>query len=193
MRFEKGHKAATRRHIIDVASKCMRRNGISATGIAGIMDEAGLTKGAFSPHFESKDALVREALASALDDQQHRLDEDQRSGPDLEGAIRRYLNRAHLEDPTGGCPSAALLPEIARQPRSTRQDYEKALQSYVSTLAALLPDADSAASSRRATAIFGLMVGTLQFARAVPDAARAEQILEGGVEAALHLARAPSF
>jgi hypothetical protein len=35
------------------------------------------------------------------------------------------------------------------------------------------------------------MVGTLQFARAVPDAAQAEQILEGGIEAALHLARAP--
>ena len=192
MRFEKGHKAATRRQIIDVASKCMRRNGISATGIAGIMDEAGLTKGAFSPHFESKDALVREALASALDDQQHRLDEDQRSGPDLEGAIRRYLNRAHLEDPTGGCPSAALLPEIARQPLSTRKDYEKGLRSYVATLAALLPDADAAASRRRATAIFGLMVGTLQFARAVPNATQAEQILEGGVEAALHLARVPS-
>jgi AcrR family transcriptional regulator len=191
MRFEKGHKAATRRHIIDVASKCMRRDGISAAGIAGIMGEAGLTKGAFSPHFESKDALVREALASALSDQQHRLDEDHRRGLDLEGAIRRYLNRAHLEDPTGGCPSAALLPEIARQPLSTRKDYEKGLRSYVATLAALLPDADAGAS-RRATAIFGLMVGTLQFARAVPNATQAEQILEGGVEAALHLARVVS-
>jgi TetR/AcrR family transcriptional repressor of nem operon len=192
MRFEKGHKAATRRHIVDVASKCVRRDGISAAGIAGIMGEAGLTKGAFSPHFSSKEALVREAIASALGDQQHRLDEDQRRGLDLEGAIRRYLNRADLEDPAAGCPSAALLPEITRQPLSTRQDYEKGLQSYVSTLAALLPDSDSASSGRRAMAIFALMVGTLQFARAVPDAAQAEQILEGGVEAALHLARAPS-
>ncbi|MBR0915455.1 TetR/AcrR family transcriptional regulator [Bradyrhizobium japonicum] len=189
MRFEKGHKAATRRHIIDVASKCVRQDGISATGIAGIMGEAGLTKGAFSPHFRSKDALVREALRSALSDQQRRLNEDQQRGLALEGAIRRYLNRAHLEDAAEGCPSAALLPEIARQPLSTRQDYEKALRSYVSSLAALLADADSATSRRRATAIFGLMVGTLQLARAVPDIVQAEQILEGGVEAALHLAR----
>ncbi|WP_244430027.1 TetR family transcriptional regulator [Bradyrhizobium liaoningense] len=133
MRFEKGHKAATRRHIIDVASKCIRRDGISAAGIAGIMGEAGLTKGAFSPHFESKDALVREALESALGDQQDRLDDDQGRGLNLEGAIRRYLNRAHLQDPA----SAALLPEIARQPLSTRRNYEKALRSYVSSLAAL--------------------------------------------------------
>ena len=191
-RFEKGHKAATRRHIVDVASKCVRRDGISAAGIAGIMGEAGLTKGAFSPHFESKEALVREAIGSALVDQQHRYGEDQRRGLDLEGAIRGYLNRAHLKDRAGGCPSAALLPEIARQPLSTRRDYAKGLQSYVSTLAVLLPGVDSAASDRRATAIFGLMVGILQFARAVPDAAQAEQILEVGVEAALHLARLPS-
>ena len=189
MRFEKGHKAATRRHVVDVASKCVRRDGISAAGIAGIMGEAGLTKGAFSPHFESKEALVREAIAGALGDQQHRLDEDQRKGLDLERAIRRYLNRAHLEDKAAGCPSAALLPEIARQPLSIRRDYEKALRSYVSSLATLLPDGDSAANRRRATAIFGLMVGTLQFARAVPDTVQAEKILEGGVEAALHLAR----
>jgi AcrR family transcriptional regulator len=189
MRFEKGHKAATRRHIVDVASKCFRRDGVSATGISAIMGEAGLTKGAFSPHFESKETLVHEALASALAGQQHCLEEGQRTGTDLEGVIRSYLSRAHLEHPAAGCPSAALLPEIARQPLLIRQTYEEALRSYVSALAALLPDAGSVASSRRATAIFGLMVGTLQFARAVPDTAQAEQILEGGVEAALHLAR----
>ena len=192
MRFEKGHKLSTRRHIVDVASKCMRRDGISATGIAAIMGEAGLTKGAFSPHFQSKEVLVREALALALGGQQHCLDEDQLKGLDLEGAVRRYLNRAHLEAPADGCPSSALLPEIARQPLSIRQDYEKALRRYVATLAALLPGTDSVEKHRRATAIFGLMVGTLQFARAVPDANEAQQILDGGVEAALQLARTPS-
>ncbi|GEP57852.1 TetR/AcrR family transcriptional regulator [Reyranella soli] len=192
MRFEKGHKAATRQHILEVASKSFRRDGVSAAGIAGIMGEAGLTNGAFYAHFASKEALVREALASALADQQHRLEEDQRTGMNLEGAIRGYLSRAHLGGPARGCPSAALLPEIARQPLRTRQRYEEGLRSYVSALAALLPDAGSATSGRRATAIFALMVGTLQLARAVSNAAEAEQILEGGVEAALRLAHAPS-
>ncbi|MGF6425930.1 TetR/AcrR family transcriptional regulator [Bradyrhizobium elkanii] len=191
MRFEKGHKAATRRHIVDVASKCIRRDGVAAAGIGGIMSEAGLTKGAFSPHFESKEALVREALASALADQQDRLDGDRQRGADLEALIRSYLKRVHLGNPAEGCPSAALLPEIARQPLPTRKAYEKGLRSYVSALAALLPITDAETNRRRATAIFGLMVGILQFARAVPDAAYAEQILEGGIDAALHLARAP--
>jgi TetR/AcrR family transcriptional regulator, transcriptional repressor for nem operon len=190
MRFEKGHKAATRQHILKVASKCFRREGVSAAGISGIMGEAGLTNGAFYLHFESKEELVREAVGSALAERQQNLEEKVHAGVDLEGVIRSYLNQAHREDPACGCPSAALLPEIARQSAPTRQTYEDGLQNFVSTLAALLPDADSAAAGRRATAIFALMVGTLQFARAVPDVARAEQILEGGVEAALLLARA---
>ncbi|ACC72392.1 TetR/AcrR family transcriptional regulator [Paraburkholderia phymatum] len=190
MRFEKGHKAVTRQHILEVASKCFRREGVSAAGISGIMGEAGLTNGAFYLHFESKEALVREAVGSALAERQQNLEEKVQAGVDLEGVIRSYLNQAHCEDPACGCPSAALLPEIARQSVPTRQTYEDGLQSFVSTLAALLPEADSAAAGRRATAIFALMVGTLQFARAVPDVARAEQILEGGVEAALLLARA---
>ncbi len=99
-------------------------------------------RGILSP-LRVQGALVREAVASALADQQHRLNEDQRKGLDFEGAIRRYLNRAHLKDPAGGCPSAALLPEIARQALPTRQTYEQGLRSYVSTLAALLPDAGS--------------------------------------------------
>ena len=190
MRFEKGHKAVTRQHILEVASKCFRREGVSAAGLSGIMGEAGLTNGAFYLHFESKEALVREAVGSALAERQQNLEEKVQAGVDLEGVIRSYLNQAHREDPACGCPSAALLPEIARQSVPTRQTYEDGLQSFVSTLAALLPEADSAAAGRRATAIFALMVGTLQFARAVPDVARAEQILEGGVEAALLLARA---
>jgi AcrR family transcriptional regulator len=189
MRFEKGHKAATRQHILEVASKCFRREGVSAAGISGIMGAAGLTNGAFYPHFGSKEELVREAVGGALAERQLDLEQKLQTGADLEGVIRSYLSQAHREDLACGCPSAALLPEIARHSVSIRQTYEDGLQSFVATLAALLPDADSTAAGRRATAIFALMVGTLQFARAVPDVARAEQILEGGVAAALLLAR----
>ena len=189
MRF--GHKAATRRHILDVASKCFRRDGAAAAGIAGIMGEAGLTNGAFYAHFDSKDALVREALTSALADQQHRLEEDKRTGLDLEGAIRKYLNRGHLDDRAGGVPLGRFAAGN-RPPASARSADLRRRAAKLRFDASLLPDAGSAASARRATAIFALMVGTLQLARAVPDAAQAEQILEGGVEAALRLGRMPS-
>lgn len=191
MRFAKGHKAETRRQILEVASRRFRQDGISAAGIAGIMSEAGLTNGAFYPHFASKDELVREATSNAIAEQQQRIEESLREGRSLEDVIRTYLSRAHLKSPSGGCPSAALMPEVARQPMSSRQAYEESLQSYLSVLSALLPEADPTLTARRATAIFSLLAGTLQYARVVTDSAAAEEILECGVKAALLLARTP--
>src|ERR1700733_15266162 len=66
MRYEKGHKEATRQHIIDVASKQFRESGVAAAGLAGVMSAAGLTNGAFSAHFESKEDLVGAVLSDAL-------------------------------------------------------------------------------------------------------------------------------
>jgi len=189
MRFEKGHKENTRRRIIDVASRRFRRDGIAASGLAGIMAESGLTNGAFYPHFDSKDTLVKESLSSALNDQYSILTNEESGAVDIEDAIRRYLNKSHLLGCDEGCPSAALLPEIGRQSEPTRKMYEEAYSSYAEGLAKLLPDPESAKSRRQAATIFALMVGTIQIARAVSDPQLAEEILEDGVQAALKLSR----
>lgn len=189
MRFEKGHKENTRKRIIDVASRRFRKDGVAASGLAGIMAESGLTNGAFYAHFDSKEDLVRESLSSALADQLTQLKDPEHGAGDIEDAIRRYLNTAHIEGREEGCPSAALLPEVGRQPVLTKQTYEEQLQAYVKALAALLPSPKSVQSKRTAMAIFSLMVGTLQMARAVSDPSLAEEILEGGVQAALRLAK----
>lgn len=189
MRFEKGHKENTRKRIIDVASRRFRRDGASASGLAGIMAEAGLTNGAFYLHFESKEVLLREVLANTLAEKEARFEHDSHAGRGIEGAIRRYLNKEHLLSSEDGCPSAALLPEIGRQSKLTRKAYEDGLLPLISTLARKLPNPGSKDATRRAMAIFSLMVGTLQIARAVPDASLAEDILESGVEAALILAK----
>lgn len=188
MRFEKGHKEITRKRIIDVASRRFRKDGVAASGLAGIMAESGLTNGAFYAHFDSKEDLVRESLSSALAEQLAQLQAHE-GAIDVEGAIRRYLNTSHLAGCEEGCPSAALLPEIGRQPAPTKKAYEEQLLAYAKTLATLLPHPKSAQSKRKATAMFSLMVGTLQIARAVSDPLLAEEILEEGVQTALRLAK----
>jgi len=191
MRFEKGHKENTHKRILDTASKRFRRDGLSASGLAAIMADAGLTNGAFYPHFSSKDELFREALKTALVDQRVKLEQDGVQGRTFEESIRRYLNAEHLAHSDEGCPSAALLPEIARHASDTRGAYEEELRAYVGTLSKRLPGGKKdSASLRTATAIIGLLVGTLQLARVVPDRKLAEDILEGGVQAALSLAAA---
>ncbi|MGW7775690.1 TetR/AcrR family transcriptional regulator [Pseudomonas machongensis] len=192
MRFEKGHKEKTRKHILDVAARRMRKEGAAACGIAGIMSDAGLTNGAFYPHFDSKETLVREVLAETLADQRDRLVQQSQAGAGIEQAIRSYLNAEHVAEWENGCPSAALLPEIMRQSSATREVYEGGLLDYVSVLATYLPEPETAASRQRAMALFGLMVGTLQLARAVSDEALRERILQGGLETALVLANSPA-
>src|SRR6267378_3479951 len=67
MRKSRWEAARTRKRIIEAAAQEFRRNGIARTGLADLMAAAGLTHGGFYRHFESKDQLVAEACAAALD------------------------------------------------------------------------------------------------------------------------------
>src|ERR1700679_3795731 len=87
MRYEKGHKEATRQHIIDVASAQFRESGVAAVGLAGVMSAAGLTNGAFYAHFESKEDLVRSVLVNALDRREQRLRVNLETNVGLEATI----------------------------------------------------------------------------------------------------------
>jgi TetR/AcrR family transcriptional repressor of nem operon len=188
MRYEKGHKDETRQRILEVASQQFRHGGLAATGIATIMSEAGLTNGAFYPHFASKDDLILETLASALAEQNERQKRFLESGDDLEDVIRSYLRKAHRDNASRDCPSAALLPEISRQPLAIRQAYQSGLESIIATLASHFPQERPHRARQKAMTIFSLLVGSLQIARAVPDAILADEILEEAVQGALRLA-----
>src|ERR1700743_3920386 len=91
MRYEKGHKDATRERIIDVASSRFRENGVAAVGLAGIMSDAGLTNGAFYNHFESKEDLVHAVIAKGLDRREERLRAVAADNGGVGTMIRGYL------------------------------------------------------------------------------------------------------
>ena len=95
MRYEKGHKDATRQRIIDVASRQFRENGVAAAGVAGIMTDAGLTNGAFYSHFESKEDLVQAVVFNALDRREETLRTAAKADAGLETTIRDYLSSRH--------------------------------------------------------------------------------------------------
>jgi TetR/AcrR family transcriptional repressor of nem operon len=187
MRYEKGHKETTRRRILDVASRQFRENGIAATGMTGIMAESGLTNGAFYSHFESKDDLIRAALTDALEKQHANLGPAGPDTRDFEALIRGFLSAEHRDNPGGGCPSSALVSEIAHLPPPTRAEYTKKLLAIADRIQERLPAAQTAEASRRSLAIFALVVGVIQLARAVDDRELSDRILASGVEAALDL------
>ncbi|ANW03789.1 TetR/AcrR family transcriptional regulator [Bradyrhizobium icense] len=188
MRYAKGHKDHSHERILKAAAKRFRRQGIAATGMTGIMAEAGLTNGGFYSHFRSKDDLVREGLERALDEQLRRLEGDAAPGQ-LRELTRLYLSTEHRDRPDAGCASAALLPEIGRQPRAIRKAYAARIRELFEQLARRLPPNSSSRTSHdTAMGIFAVLVGALQLARAVEDPLMSDAILAAGVRAANTLA-----
>jgi TetR/AcrR family transcriptional repressor of nem operon len=188
MRYEKGHKDTTRQHIIEVASRQFRGHGVAAVGLAGIMSDAGLTNGAFYTHFDSKEDLVQAVLANALDRREERLRAVAADNAGLETMIRDYLSSRHRDRPDDGCPTAALVAEVARHPKATRDAFTAKVSTFIELIATQIQAGSVEARRRNAAAIYGLMVGALQLARAVNDKKLSDEILESGVTAALALA-----
>jgi hypothetical protein len=61
------------------------------------------------------------------------------------------------------------------------------LDPYLSWIAGLLPATDPASARRQATALFSLLMGTLQLARLATDSDHSDSILDSGRKAALQL------
>jgi AcrR family transcriptional regulator len=188
MRYEKGHKETTRRHILDVASVQFRENGVAAVGLAGIMAEAGLTNGAFYTHFESKEDLVQAVLVDALTRREEKHRANLQSSIGLESVIRDYLSARHRDGAGSGCPTAALVAEIARHPKKTRDAFTGKISDIIALMAAQLREGRPEQRRRNGVAIYATMVGALQLARAVNDRKLSDEILENAVDAALKLA-----
>ena len=192
MRYSKGHKQTTRQRIVEAAGRRLKQDGIDGAGVATLMSDAGLTNGAFYAHFESKEDLVANVLADQLRAQRQSFDAQPPDRAGLEAFIRSYLAPEHRDQCAEGCPSAALLDEIGRRPDATRQVFTDELMGVIGDIASRLDPAHAEAARTDALAIFGLMVGTLQLARALTDRDLSDQLLAGGIEAALKLLDDPA-
>jgi AcrR family transcriptional regulator len=182
LRYDKGHKEASRRRIMEVAGERFRSDGIAASGLATIMSDAGLTNGAFYPHFKSKAELVRESVAAAMGDQAKLM-----GSGGLDAAIDAYLSASHRDNPATGCTLAALLPELAREPVETREVWAERFLTAVNKLGAGLspqtPDPEGAAIG-----IYATLIGALQLARVVQGTPLSDRIMAAGANAARTLA-----
>src|SRR5688572_19444539 len=187
MRYGKDHKQATRERIVEAAGRRFKEDGIDGAGIAAVMSDAGLTNGAFYGHFTSKEDLVANVLADQLRTQRHSFDAQTPDRAGLEAFIRSYLSPQHRDQCADGCPSAALLDEIVRRPAATKRVFTDELTRSIDDIASRLDPTDVEAARTDALTLFGLMVGTLQLARALTDLELSNQLLARGVETALKL------
>jgi TetR/AcrR family transcriptional regulator, transcriptional repressor for nem operon len=192
MRYSKDHKQATRHRILEAAGRRFKQDGIDGAGVAAVMSDADLTNGAFYAHFASKEDLVANVLADQLRTQRQSFDGQPPDREGLEAFIRSYLSPQHRDQYADGCPSAALLDEIARRPTATKQVYTDELMGVIDDIASRLGPTDAEAARTDALTLFGLMLGTLQLARALTDRDLSDQLLARSVETAIKLLNEPA-
>ena len=170
---------ATREKILKTPSHEFRKNGIVATGLADLMHEAGLTRGGFYKHFDSRDELVAEALSDAFGVWQRQKAATASSGRPLsfEKLIDDYVSDVHRRNPGAGCAFSALAPEIARSDKRTRSLTTDQVKADLELLAGLLPGKDKRQARSRAILTFSALVGAMSLARAVSDEDLSREIL----------------
>jgi TetR/AcrR family transcriptional repressor of nem operon len=182
MGHSRAEKTKTHKRIVKIASRRFREKGLAGVGIADLMKEAGLTVGGFYKHFDSRDALVAEAVSSAFGTWKRQVDGAASGGPAVSSAklIDNYLNEAHRDDPGAGCAFSALAGEIARTDKRTRALATEQIRNDIQLLAGLLPrqDRDKDAARSKAILTFSALVGAMALARAVSDEALSREILK---------------
>jgi TetR/AcrR family transcriptional repressor of nem operon len=181
MRVTKQVAAGNRRRILTAAARLFREQGIDGAGVDAITEAAGLTHGAFYSQFDSKEAVVAEALRLVLDESRDLWARDasgQDRGDALERIIDRYLSPRHRDSPGVGCAVAALGSDVARQPRKIREVFTKRLEESLEILAGLVPARTASRRYDEAIRLFSTMVGALILARAVGNEALSRRILE---------------
>jgi len=172
--------------IVEAASRAIRRSGYAGTGVADIMREAGLTHGGFYAHFESRDALLAEAVARAGRDSaalvERRAQNRSKDTSALRALIEGYLSEAHLTSAETGCVVSALVSEIPRQAPEVREASAERVQALIDRVRQSLPPS---VKPDAAGVITSTMVGALQLARALSDEKQARALLKSARTALL--------
>ena len=187
-------KEATHERILDIAAAAIRSTGFQGTGVADIMKQAGLTHGGFYAHFESREALLAEALQRAQRESGEKLQRSvsarrSRGASPLRALVESYLSDRHLRDTECGCPVAALVSDMPRQAPRVRDVAAQNVQGLLAEVGRALPIGQPRAA---AAVVASQLVGALQLGRALGDNAEGRAVLAAARQALLDQYDVPS-
>jgi TetR/AcrR family transcriptional repressor of nem operon len=186
MRYVKGHGLQTRSRIVEEASYGLRQAGADGISVSDLMKLAGLTHGGFYAYFESREALIIEAFASAMDRTISQWRSHMNGMPAEErfdAFVEAYLRPGHRDDRARGCVLPALGTDIARSSKKARRTFARKLDEMIDVIAGLLPGKPPKQARQMATAALATMMGSIALARAVGDKELSDDILGAGRQA----------
>jgi TetR/AcrR family transcriptional regulator, transcriptional repressor for nem operon len=183
MRYVEDHRRRTHSRIVENASYGLRQKGAEGLSVVDLMKLAGLTHGGFYNHFDSRAALVGEAIAFAMDQMTERwkkLANGKANEERFEALIADYLSPRHRDNPKHGCALPALAADVARSGPSERQALASKLEKMIDVFVELLPDEEPQQARQIATGAIATMVGSMVLSRAVGAGKLSDGILDAG-------------
>ena len=173
MPYSPEHKVQTRARVVESARRLFNRHGFEQVTIDQVMASAGLTRGAFYHHFDSKDELYAAAVASFTTCNPFAVKSAQ-SAPAIDDPkqmarmlIDLYLSDEVLENIDMHCPLYALPSDVARAGLEPQQAYTDLIRGMRHIYRVALNDVRDA--DRRADAMVSLCVGGMVLARTTND------------------------
>jgi len=189
MPYSPEHKVQTRARVVESARRLFNRHGFEQVTIDQVMASAGLTRGAFYHHFDSKDDLYAAAVASfetcnpfATANADQVVKDPKRMARML---VDLYLSDEVLENIDLHCPLYALPSDVARaglEPQQAYTDLMRGMRHIYRCALNGIRDAD-----RRAEAMVALCVGGMVLARTTNDPDLRKSLRESARHQALAL------
>lgn len=168
----------TQQKIVKAAAAQLRKHGVRGVSLAKVMGEVGQTVGGYYNHFPSRQALVLEAFALAMDEQtRHWQRACEKADRELAAReiIAEYLSPRHRDNTGNGCPLPALAADIGRENLEVRKIFANKLEEMLQTLA---DRGNSKRARQQATALIASMLGAVVLARACAGTELSSEILE---------------
>jgi AcrR family transcriptional regulator len=202
MPYPAGHRAETKKKIVESARRLFNRHGFRQVSLDDIMLGAGLTRGGFYSYFSSKSDLYVEALNCFFTDPEWKkcwegVEVNLQSTDVGAQVIRAYLSEQHFEDVENSCPMVALPVDVTRGDVRLKRAFETVFAAMVNILERSMNPArsinparsmnGSGNAHRRAHATAALCIGGMVVARAMENRASADAVRDACIRTALEL------
>ena len=188
MRVTRQQARENRSRVLRLAAQRFREKGLNGLGVAELMQEAGLTHGAFYKQFSSKEELAAEACAAAIADNLAAYQRLAKEDPEnLVPLFSSLISELHRNTPGDGCLLASLGADIARSKKSVRSKVTDGVRKIVDQLSGWMPGRSKTLARRKAITTYTTVVGSLVVARAVDDPKFAREILKAARESLAEL------
>ncbi|MGB1092953.1 MAG: TetR/AcrR family transcriptional regulator [Oceanobacter sp.] len=179
MPYTKEHKQQTREKILENSFKLFANKGFEGITIDELMNDCGLTRGAFYAHFKSKSELYREALKFRASST--RLaglkPEDTTNQEWLAMLLDAYLSLEHVKgERSFSCPLAFLAADINMQDDAIKTAYADVYQG-MNTAIMKYASNDCGCDEQDVLAVTAMMIGAVAIARTLQDQESIENLL----------------